>query len=343
MNCTLTSQSSPSAADQPAGERSRGRAGRSISNYIASPARIASRVFALAEHVRPSRQMPSTVCSWPGRPAPSRAAAGSRPPSDGSRAPRRPTAGSSVPGRASSSACAAVDRRRQHPEAARALGLGGFMQTSRPGIAELGAPRPELVGVRGRDTCAGEGIPSRSASRGGLGLVAGRARSRPGSTTSTGIAKRSPPARDRAHLGRGLREHAVDALALGQLRRAPPRTPGRPRRHPWKRSHRKRRPTRRACRCRPGAPGARRSRAAPAAGAARPARRGGDQDVQRIAHSTQRYDLEHLGQLPAALDAVRAREVADVLLVRVVAVLLAGVAAAARPPWRRGGAPRGVT
>ena len=64
MNCRLTRWSSPERLDHLRDDSS--RSGRSISsNYIASPARIASRVLALITSVRPSRQMPSTVCSWP--------------------------------------------------------------------------------------------------------------------------------------------------------------------------------------------------------------------------------------------------------------------------------------
>ena len=64
MNCTFTNQSSSSS-------RTSRRAASSssgcslVSKYIASPARIASRVFAWPSTMRPPRQMPSTVCSLP--------------------------------------------------------------------------------------------------------------------------------------------------------------------------------------------------------------------------------------------------------------------------------------
>ena len=99
---------------------------------MASPARNASRVFALATSVRPFRQSASTASSSPSTSSITSISGNPSPPSRISTASARDS-GSRVPGRAPSSCSrrsAAADSTRKPREP---FASSGFMQTSRPG------------------------------------------------------------------------------------------------------------------------------------------------------------------------------------------------------------------
>ena len=141
MNCTLTSQSRPSSrASRSAASTNSGRS--TVSNHIASPARIASRVFACPSTRRPSRQMPSTVCSGPVTSSITSSGGKSSGPIASSASS---TDSGSGPGRASSNAKRRSTLRREDAEAARALGRRGLHADVVAGIAERLGRGAELV------------------------------------------------------------------------------------------------------------------------------------------------------------------------------------------------------
>ncbi len=284
----------------------------------------------------------------PGRSrAPSRAAAGS--PSSPIASSASSTDSGSGPGRASSSAPAAVDVRREDAEAARALGRGRLHADVALGVAELRrrrrgtrrALRTRRVARRLARPRARRQRPSSRTCRGRRAIASGEA-------TSSGIGE---------ELAAGGQRARTSADDCGNTTSTPSRcapasaTAGansgrRPRGTTWNASHRKRPPR---ARLHVGADHHELALAVLAQGAdeprPRPARpvavseRRRQRALSRAQHDPA-HDLEALGVGPADLDAVRAGEVADVLLVRVVAVLLRAVAVERRAPSPPGGAPR---
>ena len=125
---------------------------------------------------------------------------------------------------------APVGAGRQHPEAARALRLERLHADVAARVAQLGGRRPEAGRIGGRDRARlGDAQPFRQTHRlrlgaGALDRVRARHQHRNAEALGAG--------RDRAHLGRGLREHHVDALLLGHLQQCLQVARVRPGRHP---------------------------------------------------------------------------------------------------------------
>ena len=207
MNCTFTNQSSSSSRDEaPRGLLELGLRRRSRSTWRGRRASPRASWRGRARGGRRGRcRRPCAPC--PSR-APSRAAAGSRR-RRSPRAPRRPTAaaGRAAPRAAPSGGrrCAESTRKPREP-----LACGGFMQTSRSGIAELLRRRAELLGrarqVRARRLDAG----------------------------ALGAAPSSAPCRRRRRSPRTRRPSAASRRARGWRRTGRPRrsTAGRRRRRP---------------------------------------------------------------------------------------------------------------
>ena len=212
MNCTFTNQSSSSSrTSRRAAASSSGWA--QVSKYIASPARIASRVLAWPSTSRPPRQMPSTVCSLPV--ASSITSSGGKS-SLADRLERlvdreRQRAGPRLEQR-----LAPIDVRREHAEAARALGCAAASCRRRaPDSRARPRRRGTPPGVRAR--CArGDLTPARSASA-IVCALSSQAAIASGDATISGIANSSRLRRELHDLAARLREDDVDALARGDL------------------------------------------------------------------------------------------------------------------------------
>ena len=184
----------------------------SVTKYIASPARIASRVFGWPSTTRSPSAMPSIVRSPP---VASSITSSSGPPSPAAARPLPRAASPPSPGRSCSSWCArsTVGSRTRKPRDPDEN--TGLKQTGRSGIAELARGRRDLAARRSTRRNSGAGTPIRWSSA-YVSALSFERRIVSGPETSTGTGKRRVRG-EPCEVERRLRQHGVDALALDDL------------------------------------------------------------------------------------------------------------------------------